>query len=369
MSAIDFRNNINWTRTTFESAPIEAPQKPNTRTPEEIVALMRQQALANNSLTESIVVRLATQEERAQLMQQMESNRPASAPNYYTRVIDDNLAVRKDKLSSHSADELNERTSMVSVSGSYNETELTAMMDATAAQRPDIAGIIEMMQPLQNGERSSVFSSRVNVGLPNVTEKVLSVDTLEAVYSMSYRLGGTHTTNIYQANMELKITTEDNTEITINAELMNKLVMDEDYVMLNHPSGKPYMLVGAARDLNLSFSANQELTEKDKELMNNIGDVVGNLLNNFYQNLSVGSTDTQALLSLQGKGAENIELNLSTNDMAYYYLSDEYFNGMEDKIYFNLSKNGEGVTSTASNSHKTNPQTIKKMQDASKNFF
>lgn len=367
MTAIDFRNNINWTRTTFEPVPIEPPQKPSTRTPEEVAALIRQQ-LDNSPAKESVVVRLATPAERAQLIQKMESNRPASAPDYYTRVIDDNLAMRKDKLTSHSADELNERTSMVSVSGSYNEAELTAMMDATAAQKPDIAGIIEMMQPLQNGERSSVFSSRVNVGLPNRSEQVLSMDTLNKLYNMSYRNGG-DTTHTYQANMTLTLITEDNTEITINAELMNKLVLNEDYVMFDNSSGRPRILVGAARDLNLSFSANQELTEKDKELMSNIGDIVGSLLNNFYQNLSVGSTDTQALLSLQNIGADNIELKLSTDGKMAYFLPDVERTSMDDRVYFNLNASKGGALSTANNYHKVNLQVVEVMQNASKNFI
>lgn len=183
MTAIDFRNNINWTWSHTDPILPPTPQKTNTRKPEEVAALIRQQQFDNSLLknnSSGVEVRLASPEEREQAMQMLQNSRPAPKPDYYTQVIDDNLAVRKDKLTSHSADELNQRTSMVSVSGSYSEAELTAMMDATAEQRPDIASIIELMQPLQNGELSSVFSSRVNIGLPNQPEKVISMDTLIA---------------------------------------------------------------------------------------------------------------------------------------------------------------------------------------------
>ena len=371
MTAIDFRNNINWAWGAVAYPVLPPSQKPKNHEKEDLVALIQQQSFVN-ALPDNpsgVLVRLTDPDEIEQALSRRQDNRPAPNPTYYTRVLDDNLAVRKDKLASHPADMLNQRTSMVSVSGSYSEAELTAMMDATAKQQPDISNIMDLMQPLQNGELNSTFSSRVNIGLPNTTEKVINMDTLEAVYNMSYRNSGTHIENTYQANMSLTLITEDNTKITINAELMNKLVLDEDYVMFGHSSRQnPYFLVGASRDLNLSFSANQELTDKDKELMSNIGSVVGNLLNGFYQNLSVDSEDTQALLSLQNNGVENVDLKLSTNDRSYYYLSDEYFNGIAGKIYFNLSKIGEGEALTANNSHKANSQTVQKMQDYSKYF-
>lgn len=369
MPTIDFRNNYNWTTTIVDPTP-SVSQKPKKYAAEELAALIRQQSFVNSvKNSPGVIVQLATPEEVEQAQAQLEANRPVSSSIYYTRVLDDNLAVRKDKLSTHAADELNQRTSMVSASGSYSKDELVAMMNATAEQQPDISSIVDLMQPLQNGELNSSFSSRVNIGLPNQREKVVSMDTLEAVYGMSYRAGRSDINQIYQANMSLTLITEDNTEITISAELMNKLALNKDYISIDLFDNKTNILVGASRDLNLSFSANQELTDKDKELMNNIGSVAGNLLNGFYQNLAVDNADTQALLSLQNNSVKAVDLKLSTDGKAFYFLPDAYRESTDDRIYFNLNKAEGGAIESKNNIHKLNVQAIEVMQNASKHFI